>query len=444
MSKICPVSKLPVHIVLIFSRVLNNYKYEVNMQIPQEVKQILETLMQAGYQAYAVGGCVRDSFLGREPEDWDITTDALPEQVKTLFRRTVDTGIRHGTVTVLLKDRSYEITTYRVDGVYSDGRHPDSVVFTPELSEDLRRRDFTINAMACAADGSVVDLFGGREDLLRRRIRCVGDPDERFTEDALRILRALRFSAQLDFDIEASTWEALKRHAPNLVHVSRERILAELNKMILSPHPEKMALLPEAGITPWIGKGAEEIAPSPRTAELPAKRDLRWAAAFSKTDGGTARIFLKELKSDNETADGASLLISGIREAPPEDLYGTRKMLSVYGTERTREMLLLWRAGLGTDVSPEQLEGLEDRIRRILAAGDCLSVRDLAVSGKDLIRLGIRPGPELGKILGMLLDQVLKYPEQNTAACLERLAWEEAEGRGGAPGRKSGNDDASE
>ena len=236
------------------------------MQVPQQVKQILETMTQAGFQAYAVGGCVRDAFLGREPEDWDITTDALPEQVKSLFRRTVDTGIRHGTVTVLIKDRSYEITTYRVDGADSDGRHPDSVVFTPELSEDLKRRDFTINAMACAADGSVVDLFGGQEDLGQRRIRCVGDPDERFTEDALRILRALRFSAQLDFDIEGATWEALKRHAPNLVNVSRERILAELNKMILSGHPEKMSMLEEAGIIPWIGKELEDLLPSGRIA----------------------------------------------------------------------------------------------------------------------------------------------------------------------------------
>ena len=283
-----------------------------------------------------------------------------------------------------------------------------------------------------------------KPSLLRRRIRCVGEPDERFTEDALRILRALRFSAQLDFDIEASTWEALKRHAPNLVNVSRERILAELNKMILSPHPEKMALLSEAGITPWVGKGADKIAPSPRIEGLPAKKDLRWAAAFSEADGETARSFLKDLKSDNETADGASLLISGICVSVPEDLYGTRKLLSAYGTERTREMLLLRRAGFGTAVSPEQLDGLEDRTDKILAAGDCLAVRDLAVSGKDLMRLGIRPGPELGKILSMLLDQVLKYPEQNTAACLERLAREAAEGRGGDPGRKCGNDDASE
>ena len=414
------------------------------MQVPQQVRQILETMTQAGFQAYAVGGCVRDAFLGREPEDWDITTDALPEQVKSLFRRTVDTGIRHGTVTVLLKDRSYEITTYRVDGAYSDGRHPDSVVFTPELSEDLKRRDFTINAMACAANGSVVDLFGGQEDLVQRRIRCVGDPDERFTEDALRILRALRFSAQLDFDIEGATWEALKRHAPNLVNVSRERILAELNKMILSGHPEKMGMLDEAGIIPWIGKELEDLLPSSRIAALPAKKDLRWAAAFSEADGETARTFLKNMKSDNETADGAALLISGIRGAVPEDLYGTRRLLSVYGQDRVREMILLRRAGFGGPVSAEQLDLLEERTDRILSAGDCLAVRNLALSGSDLIRMGIRPGPGLGSILGTMLDRVLRDPGLNTRECLERIAEEAAEGRGNVPGSKSGNDDASE
>ena len=384
------------------------------MQVPQQVKQILETMTQAGFQAYAVGGCVRDAFLGREP------------------------------VTVLLKDRSYEITTYRVDGAYSDGRHPDSVVFTPELSEDLKRRDFTINAMACAANGSVVDLFGGQEDLVQRRIRCVGDPDERFTEDALRILRALRFSAQLDFDIEGATWEALKRHAPNLVNVSRERILAELNKMILSGHPEKMGMLDEAGIIPWIGKELEDLLPSSRIAALPAKKDLRWAAAFSEADGETARAFLKNMKSDNETADGAALLISGIRGAVPEDLYGTRRLLSVYGQDRVREMILLRRAGFGRPVSAEQLDLLEERTDRILSAGDCLAVRNLALSGSDLIRMGIRPGPGLGSILGTMLDRVLRDPGLNTRECLERIAEEAAEGRGNVPGRKSGNDDASE
>ncbi len=192
------------------------------MKIPNDVLLIMNTLAEAGYEAYAVGGCVRDSLLQREPKDWDITTDALPEAVKALFRRTVDTGIEHGTVTVMRGKTGYEVTTYRLDGAYSDGRHPDSVTFTPELREDLRRRDFTINAMACAADGTLVDLFGGQEDLEKRVVRCVGDPDERFTEDALRILRAVRFSAQLDFAIEPETWEALRRHAPNLVHVSRE------------------------------------------------------------------------------------------------------------------------------------------------------------------------------------------------------------------------------
>ncbi|MBQ7535881.1 MAG: CCA tRNA nucleotidyltransferase [Stomatobaculum sp.] len=412
------------------------------MQIPQQVKQILETLTQAGFQAYAVGGCVRDFCLGREPEDWDITTDALPEEVKCLFRRTVDTGIRHGTVTVLVKDKSYEITTFRVDGTYSDGRHPDSVEFTPDLSEDLKRRDFTINAMACGADGSITDLFGGREDLQLRKIRCVGDPGERFTEDALRILRAVRFSAQLSFDIEEATWEALKAHAPNLVNVSRERVLAELNKMILSPHPEKMALLSEAGIIPWVGKELERLLPSPQIAELPVKKDLRWAAAFAGTEGETARTFLKNLKSDNETADGAALLISGIREPVPDDLYGTRRLLSVYGQERVREMILLWRAGFGVPVSGEQLDRLEERISQILSAGDCLAVRDLALSGNDLIRLGIRPGPELGRILAILLEHVLKYPEQNTAECLEKMAREEDD-RSSVSGGKSGKNDAS-
>ena len=182
------------------------------MQVPQQVKQILETMTQAGFQAYAVGGCVRDAFLGREPEDWDITTDALPEQVKSLFRRTVDTGIRHGTVTVLLKDRSYEITTYRTDGDYSDGRHPDQVSFVTDLREELSRRDFTINAMAYEPETGLVDLFGGQEDIQNRVIRCVVNAQDRFTEDYLRILRTMRFASTLGFSIEEETLTAMRDH----------------------------------------------------------------------------------------------------------------------------------------------------------------------------------------------------------------------------------------
>ena len=196
----------------------------MQIQIPRQVEQIIRTLNENGYEAYAVGGCVRDTLLGREPEDWDITTSARPEQVKALFRRTIDTGIQHGTVTVMLNRTGYEVTTYRIDGEYEDGRHPKQVEFTANLLEDLRRRDFTINAMAYSHETGIVDAFGGVEDLERRVIRCVGDAMERFTEDALRILRAIRFSAQLDFVIEEETQKAISVIAPNLAKVSRERV----------------------------------------------------------------------------------------------------------------------------------------------------------------------------------------------------------------------------
>ena len=188
----------------------------IQIQIPEKAKYIIETIQNAGFEAYVVGGCVRDSILGRCPEDWDITTSARPEQVKQLFRRTIDTGIQHGTVTVMLDKEGFEVTTYRVDGKYEDSRHPKEVTFTPNLEEDLKRRDFTINAMAYNPSSGLVDLFGGLEDIERKIIRCVGDPLERFTEDALRIMRAVRFSAQLGFTIEEETRKALKVLAPNL------------------------------------------------------------------------------------------------------------------------------------------------------------------------------------------------------------------------------------
>lgn len=202
----------------------------MKINIPSNVEWILNTLRAHGYEAFAVGGCVRDTMLGRTPGDWDITTSARPEQVKAVFRHTVDTGLQHGTVTVLKDHTGYEVTTYRIDGEYEDGRHPKSVEFTAELREDLRRRDFTINAMAYSHETGVVDLFGGMEDLKQGVIRCVGNPVDRFTEDALRILRAIRFSAQLGFEIEEGTRDALALIAPNLKNVSKERIMTELDR----------------------------------------------------------------------------------------------------------------------------------------------------------------------------------------------------------------------
>ena len=220
----------------------------VRIALPKDVKHIIDVLMENGYEAYAVGGCVRDSILGRVPGDWDITTSALPMQVKGLFRRTVDTGIQHGTVTVMLGRNGYEVTTYRIDGKYEDSRHPESVEFTPKLEEDLKRRDFTINAMAYNDEHGVVDIFDGVGDLQRKIIRCVGNAHDRFDEDALRILRAVRFSAQLGFGIEENTARAAKELAVNLKRISSERIHTEFNKMLKSPHPDYFSVADAIGI----------------------------------------------------------------------------------------------------------------------------------------------------------------------------------------------------
>ena len=221
----------------------------MRLTIPPKVSEILDILHSHGYEAYAVGGCVRDSILARTPDDWDITTSANPEEVKGLFRRTVDTGLQHGTVTVLLGEESFEVTTYRLDGEYEDSRHPREVTFTSSLQEDLKRRDFTINAMAYNRQEGLVDFFGGMADLQRKVIRAVGDPKERFSEDALRIMRAVRFSAQLGFSIERKTYEALRELAPSLVHISAERIQTELVKLLLSEHPEYLEAAWQTGIT---------------------------------------------------------------------------------------------------------------------------------------------------------------------------------------------------
>lgn len=221
----------------------------MNIQLPQKVDYIIDQLMKHGFEAYAVGGCVRDSILGKEPEDWDITTSAKPEEVKKIFHRTIDTGILHGTVTVMLEKEGYEVTTYRIDGEYEDNRHPKEVEFTSNLTEDLRRRDFTINAMAYNKKDGMVDIFGGLKDLEDGIIRCVGSARDRFDEDALRILRAIRFSAQLGFEIDKETLEAIKVKKEHLKNISAERIRVELNKLLLSDHPDKIFIAYRTGIT---------------------------------------------------------------------------------------------------------------------------------------------------------------------------------------------------
>ena len=406
------------------------------MRLPETVRDILNKLETAGFQAYAVGGCVRDSILGKEPDDWDLTTDARPEEVKALFPRTVDTGLQHGTVTVLLGGEGYEVTTYRIDGSYSDGRHPDSICFTPSLAEDLKRRDFTINAMAVSERGELVDLFGGQEDLARGCIRCVGDPYARFREDALRMLRAVRFAAQLNFEIEAETFKALTELSPNLARVSKERILAELTKLLLSNHPEKLELLYVAGLAPEMAAHFPGVHLDSRAARLPRCKALRFAAAGERITPEVLGKLLTELKSDRATRDRAVLLLTAVHKPLPESETEVRRCLSDIGHDAFTELLLLKEAGYGSEESTGGVEQRTERIAKLRALrqeiaerGDCLEIRGLALGGAELLALGIPKGPALGACLRALLHAVLEEPARNDKTYLSAYAaaWLEAQ-----------------
>ena len=425
--------------------------------LPEKVSRILNTLSAAGFEAFAVGGCVRDAILGRVPGDWDITTNALPEQVKALFRRTVDTGIAHGTVTVMLGSDGFEVTTYRLDGDYSDSRHPDKVTFTASLEEDLKRRDFTINAMAYHPEKGMIDLFGGQEDLQRRIIRCVGDPRERFDEDALRIMRALRFSAQLGFRIEEQTRAAIRAFAPRLQLISRERIHDEFLKLLLSPHPDRLLDLTECGITaqvfPLWDTMLETAQNSPfhqysvgvhtlKVIEgVPAEPVLRLAAflhdcgkpACKSTDLGgrdhfyghaeksaeIAEDFLKEYRFDNKTIADVLQLI----RVHDDHYHGTRENVRREMNRVGQELFPSYLKLILADNLAKSRYALEEfmpryeRFRKlyeeILQEGDPITLKDLAVKGSDLIAAGMKPGPAMGETLNRMLDDVLGNPKHN-------------------------------
>ena len=393
---------------------------EIRIEMPVQAEEIIEKLNRRGFEAYAVGGCVRDSLLGRTPEDWDITTSAMPWQVKEIFGRTIDTGIRHGTVTILRDGAGYEVTTYRIDGEYVDGRHPSSVAFTSSLTEDLRRRDFTMNAMAYSPKEGLVDVFGGLEDLRAGIIRCVGSASERFTEDALRILRAIRFAAQLDFVIEETTRQAISQVAPNLVHVSRERIQMELTKLLLSDHPERMAEVFESGAAEYLFPAFARI-PWKRMAPgagLPARKHLRWAMFLKDLQPEEAAAVLRELKMDRDTIVRVSRLLIWLRRPAGLEEEEIRRTMSQMPDEAFDDLLLLKEA-LAADKQegiPEteaQLARIRLEAEAIRRRGDCLRIADLAVTGKDLMEAGMKPGPQLGETLNRLLDLVLRQPERN-------------------------------
>ena len=393
--------------------------------MPDKVKQIITVLQKAGYEAYAVGGCVRDTLLNREPEDWDITTSAKPEQIKRLFRRTVDTGIKHGTVTVLLGKDSFEVTTYRIDGIYEDGRHPKSVAFTESLAEDLKRRDFTINAMAYNDEAGLVDLFGGKSDLDQRIIRCVGKAEERFEEDALRILRAVRFSAQLDYEIEKNTREAIRLFSEKLQLISAERIRTELQKLLLSNHPEKIQDLYDLGITRIVLEEYDNMSKEER------EEICRWLIRSERTVNVRLAILLlplqegaiqvlKRLKYDRKTMTAVPALIAHAKDEPNITPKNIRHSIVEIGTGLMPDMISVKKAICCQ--SAEYIADYENMVRTILAAGDCLSLKDLAIGGSDLIRvMKMKPGKEIGDALQYLLEQVLSDPSLNEYDTLLKL-----------------------
>ena len=403
----------------------------MRIELPNEVDNIIKTLNEAGYEAYAVGGCVRDSALGVTPKDWDITTSAKPEQVKLLFPRTIDTGIQHGTVTVMEGKTGFEVTTYRVDGEYEDGRHPKEVVFTGNLKEDLRRRDFTINAMAYHDEEGLVDIFGGMDDLEKGHIRCVGVALERFTEDALRILRAVRFSAQLGFDIEEETKEAMKELAPRLQMVSVERIYAEISKLLCSPHPEHLEYAYETGVLkqvfPELSMKLEDEVLRKETWKklMKSPRDLwvRLTILFlnlldvPKDERKDAVVkILRRLKTDLYTIK----LVSRLADIGTDELahveMKVRTFLSEHGEEVMEKWLMVKEAQTGAD-----MKALREMKNAILKRGDCICIKQLKIDGKDLLNLGVKQGKEVGETLQKLLNEVLINPKLNEKEQLKAM-----------------------
>ncbi len=436
------------------------------MQLPEDVKWIIQTLTEYGHEAYAVGGCVRDSILERKPQDWDITTSAQPEQVKEIFHHTIDTGIEHGTVTVMRNHVGYEVTTYRIDGEYLDGRHPTEVTYTTNLIEDLKRRDFTINAMAYNEENGLVDAFDGIGDLERKVIRCVGNPMERFSEDALRMLRAVRFAAQLGFSIAPETKEAIRKLAPTIQKVSAERIQVELIKLLTSAHPEEIQTAYELGLTAQFFPEFDAMMQCEQNnkhhrysvgehtvvalKETPTDKVIRIATLLhdiakpvcrkedeagvhhfhGHMDEGAkmARVVLRRLKFDNDTTQKVCALVQWHDDRPAMTQKSVRKAITRVGLEQYPALFAIKKADILAQSDYQRTEKLayvsqyEAIYHEILEKKQCLSKKELAINGRDLLAMGVGQGKEIGKIIDAIFEQVLDNPEQNDRETLLEMA----------------------
>ena len=401
----------------------------MKINLPDDVRFIIDTLTENGYEAYAVGGCVRDSIIHRVPGDWDITTSALPQDVKKLFRRTIDTGIQHGTVTIMIKSEGYEVTTFRVDGEYLDGRHPENVEFTASLTEDLKRRDFTINAMAYNDSVGIVDEFDGVKDIEKGIIRCVGRAEDRFSEDALRMLRAVRFSAQLGYDIDSDTKAAIVKLAPTISKVSRERIHTEFGKTLLSKHPDYMNKACEYGITKVVFPIYDEIADKKLAGRLanivPEDIAFRYAAFLWEFGRERCEKAMRELKLDNDTIKRAGRMAGFHGKQLFNDIKYVRELARDYGVEELLECLTFEECYYRAVENSEGLEAVritKAHLREIIDKKQCVKLKDLAIDGAELARLGVSPGRDMGRILKLCLDYVIDDPECNTIEKLRAYA----------------------
>ncbi len=385
---------------------------------PRYVRQILFVLQGRGFPAYLVGGCVRDLLLGRRPHDWDICTAARPEEVLALFPGSLPSGLAQGTVTVVIGAKQIEVTTFRTESGYADHRHPDLVAFVSELTEDLRRRDFTMNAVALSADGLLADPFGGVEDIREKRIRCVGDPAQRFEEDALRMLRALRFSAKLGFTIEIGTLLAIQEKAPLAATLSAERVRDEVERLLLTEAPETIHPMMDLGLLDAFVRDRPGYPTRwRRLRRLPRKALHRWAglAVGLERLGSIESVesFLQALRLDSRTVRLICAADEILREPLPTTPLAWKKLLRAWDVPSVSVAACVSDALYGG----QSMKAL----RAVLRSGECFSLKHLAVTGDDLLALGLR-GKALGEMLDFLLEYVMEFPENNRRELLLNLA----------------------
>lgn len=391
---------------------------------PDNLVAIAQIFNKHSYSLYLVGGAIRDYILRKENSDYDLTSSATPSEVKAMFRRTIDTGIKHGTVTVIFNGEHYEITTFRTEGDYSDSRHPDSVTFVRSLEEDLKRRDFTINALASdILTGDIIDLHGGMDDLEKGIIRAIGIPEDRFNEDALRMFRACRFAAKLDFIIEEKTLEAIKSLHSNIRKVSVERIKGEMDKLLLSPYPVRgleylieaglmEEIIPEMDFTPSLGKATL------KAKEMGLPLTSLYAILFSTLRAEDTEKVLTRLKASNKEKKEITLLSSNLTlDVFDDSPVSIRRLIKKVGKDKISELLALRRAFGHTE---EKDLIFESKILNELDSNPPLEIKDLAITGKDLEAI-VKPGPEMGRILNSLLEEVIKNPRLNNRENLLKL-----------------------